>query len=443
MNAVNSMRGRIVARTAVLAGLMTGAVPGHGAGFALSEQGAAGLGDAYAGAAALGEDASTVFYNPAGMSRLSRGELIVGGAAIGLKAEFSGTATRPAALGGGTNTGGTGGDAGGWSGVPGLYLVKPINDRIVFGLGVSTPFGMRTEYDDGWVGRFQGIKSDLKTINVNPAVSYRINDSLSVGVGVNYQRIEAELTNAVVLQTGISTFAEGRTRLKADDDSWGWNAGALWEISDSSRIGVSYRSGIHHTVTGDVTTTLGSTYIAAGSGGSRADIELPAIASVSFVQAVSPTVDLLADVTYTHWSSVQQLTVVNTANGTARDILNFDFDNAWRYSVGVNYRLSEAWMLRAGLAYDQTPVKDAQHRTVRLPDADRKWVAFGVRWNITGSAALDAGYAHLFLNDVNINFSRGQLTPGTTSVSAPTVSTVTGSYSGSVDIFALQYVQRF
>lgn len=118
-------------------------------------------------------------------------------------------------------------------------------------------------------------------------------------------------------------------------------------------------------------------------------------------------------------------------------MLSFDFDNSWRYSLGANYRMSDAWTLRAGISYDMTPVKDAAHRTVRLPDANRTWLALGARWNISPTSAVDLAYAHLFLQDVDVNFTRSQLNAPTTS------STVTGSYSGSVDILSVQYVQRF
>jgi long-chain fatty acid transport protein len=414
--------------------------PVQAAGFALIEQGASGMGNAFAGAAALGEDATTVFFNPAGMTRLGRAEVIAGGSAVNVQAEFSGTSTRPAAMGGGTNTGGLGGDPGGLAGVPNLYMAMPLNERVAIGLGVGVPFGLQTEYDSDWVGRYQGIKSALKTININPSVAYKVSESLSVGIGLNYQRIDVELTNAVVL----GAVTEGRARLSADDDSWGWNTGVLWQAAPGTRIGVSYRSGIRHEMNGDATTTtLGGTVVSAASGAARAVAELPATYSLSLVQAVAPAIDILADVTFTQWSNIQQITVVNPSSGAARDILAFDFDNSWRFSLGANYRMSDVWLLRVGVAHDISPVKSAQHRTVRLPDADRTWLSLGARWTLSPTSAVDLAYAHLFLQDVDVNFTRGQLVSGTTSVNPATVSTVSGSYTGSVDILSVQYVHRF
>lgn len=424
----------------LLLALVAAAGPVQAGGFALTEQGTSGLGAGYAGASALGGDATTVFFNPAGMSRLKAFEVTVGASAIGLDTKFSGSATNPVALGGGAATGGNGGQAGGVAVLPHLYLVAPVNERVAVGLGVSAPFGLKTEYDAGWVGRFHGIRSELTTVNVNPSLSLALADGLSVGVGISYQRIDTELTNAVVLGAGVA----GNTKLSADDSAWGWNAGVMWQATPTTRLGASFRSGIRYGLSGNVTTTTaGGAVVGAASGGARADIEMPAIASVGIVQNVTPDLDLLAEVTYTHWSVLDRIVVTDPASGGVRDILALDFDNAWRVAIGTNYRLSDVWTLRAGLAYDQSPVKGAQQRTVRLPDADRTWLTFGVRFAVCERGVLDMGYAHLFVQDAPIDLAHGQLAPGTTTVNPATVSAVTGSYANAVDVLSIQYTQRF
>jgi long-chain fatty acid transport protein len=133
--------------------------------------------------------------------------------------------------------------------------------------------------------------------------------------------------------------------------------------------------------------------------------------------------------------------VINTTNGGVRDILTFDFDDAWRYSIGANYRWSETWTLKAGLAYDESPVKGATTRTVRL--SDRTWISLGGQMKVGSSGRLDLGYAHLFIKDAPIDFTKGQLQPGTTTVNPGTTTTVTGNYEGSVDIFSIQYTHSF
>ena len=405
------------------------------AGFALIEQSASGMGNAFAGAAATAEDASTVFYNPAGMSQLKQPQVVVSGHAISLSAKFSGSATNPGALGGGAATGGNGGDAGGVSFVPNVYFVMPIGEKFNFGVGVNAPFGLKTEYDDNWVGRFQGIKSDLKAINVNPSLSYKLSDSFAVGIGLNYQKLDAELTNAVLLGPGT----EGRAKLKADDDGWGWNAGVLFNLTPATKIGASYRSQIKYNLTGTTTVTTAAGAVVPPAGGpTNADITLPDMFSLSVSHQLSEDWEILGDITYTKWSKIKTVNVVNSTTGANRDVLTLNFDDSYRVSIGANYKYSESLTLKGGIAYDQSPVQD-QSRTVRLPDNDRTWLAVGAKYKVTKNAAIDAGYAHLFIKNAPINNTRGQL--GLPAGFGNT--TVTGSYKGSVDILSVQYTQSF
>ena len=437
----NKFQGNLIALAvaSILGGASTLA---SAAGFALIEQSASGMGNAFAGAAATAEDASTVFYNPAGMSRLEGSQITVGGHLIDLSAKFSNSgSSKPAAIV--TNPlGGNGGDAGGIAVVPNFYFVMPIGDRLNFGVGVNAPFGLKTEYDDNWAGRFQGIKSELMTINVNPALSFKVNDVFSVGVGANYQRLKAELTNAVVL--GANT--EGRAKLEADDDAWGWNAGVLFQPASSTKIGASYRSKLNYKLDGTTTvTTATGAVVAPASGPTTAAVTLPDSFSLSLAQKLNDQWEFLADATYTKWSEINRINIVDSTNGTLRDSLVLDFDNTWRYSIGANYKLNDGWTLKGGVAYDQSPVKGATTRSVRLPDNDRTWLSLGASMKILNSGKLDFGYSHLFIKDADINFTRSQQAPGqTTPTPAPgTASTVLGTYTGSVDIFSVQYSLSF
>lgn len=436
--------GRSVIATAI-AGLFSAGMNGaHSAGFALIEQNASGMGNAYAGAAAVAEDASTIFFNPAGMSFLEGAPFAVAGHVISLSAEFSGTVTDPAAIPGAT-TGNTGGDIGDASFVPNIYAAMPIGEQWDIGIGINAPFGLKTEYNDTWDGRFQGIKSEIVTVNVNPSVSYKISDTISIGGGLNYQRLDAELTNAVVLPGP----AEGRTKLEADDDGWGWNIGAMFQLSPATRLGVAYRSEIDYELEGNVATTFGGAPVPAASGPARADATLPDLFSVSVAHAASDRLELLADITRTGWSSINQINVVDPATGTLRDVLVLDFDDAFRYSIGGNYLLSDLWTLKAGLAFDESPVKNAESRTVRLPDNDRTWISLGFQRKVGQSGrrvgTLDFAYTHIFIKDASINNTRSQQAPGLTvpTPAAGTATTVTGSYEGSVDIISVQYSVQF
>jgi len=407
------------------------------AGFALIEQSASGMGNAFAGAAATAEDASTIFYNPAGMSKLSGNQFAVAGHAIDLSLKFSNNGTSRAAGGGaiplGPVSGDDGGQAGGTSFVPNLYLTHPINEQWTIGLGVNAPFGLKTEYDSTWVGRYQGIKSEITSYNINPAVSYKMSDTLSLGAGVNYQHLKASLTNAIMTGPGpISVNPDAIATLDADDDAWGWNLGLLAQITPDTRVGVSYRSQLKYTLSGTTSAAIPGVGTVLPTTNISTDVTLPDMASLSIMHKLNDKWDLLGDATFTRWSKLDTLNV-NTSSGTL-DTLVFKFDDSWRVSLGANYHYSERWTFKGGVAWDQTPVQD-QYRTVRLPDNDRKWLSFGGKYKVSQNGAIDFGYSHLFISNASINNTKvgqGGLT-----------TTVIGSYEGSIDILSVQYSQAF
>lgn len=400
------------------------------AGFALIEQNARGVGTAFAGSAAAADDAGILFFNPAGLGELDSLQLMVAAHGIDLSAEFEdrGSQLPPAGLGA-LPAGSTSDDAGDLSGVPNLYLAGPLGERFAIGIGVNAPFGLTTEYDDPWVGRFQGIKSELETINVNPALSFRVSDALLLGIGANYQMAEATLTNAVMLGAGI----EGRARVELDDEAWGWNVGVLWSPAATTRIGLSWRSKLDYDLEGDTTvTTLAGTALPAASGPTAAKLTTPEQVFLSAVQGLGDRWRVLADVSWTRWSRVSELAAINPATGTPRDVLRFGFEDAWRAALGASYEWSERWVLRGGLAWDESPVAD-EFRTVRLPDEDRIWIALGARWRPSERVSVDAGYARIFIDDPVVDLIRPQ-----TGAPAAFTSVVRGDYDSSVGVYSVQ-----
>jgi long-chain fatty acid transport protein len=408
------------------------------AGFALMEQSASGLGNAYAGQSASAADATTVFYNPAGMSFLPGPQVVLGVAAIDVNGKFSNTgSTIPAlATATGSQPGGNGGNAGSTIAVPNFFATLPLGDKLSLGFGVSVPFGLQTEYEDSWIGRFQGIKSDISTINYNLAMAFKVTDTISIGAGVNYQFLQTDLTNAVVTPVG-----EGRTELLAQDSAWGWNLGAMFQVSPDMRIGVSYRSQLKYTLEGTVNTTFlaNGAPVPGGSFVASADATLPDMASLSIMQKFGDKWDMLADITWTHWGVLDQINIVNTANGATRDQLLLKFQDAWRLSLGLNYHVSESWTLRGGLAWDQSPVQD-QTRTVRLPDNDRYWLALGASYRPAKTGlGFDVGYAYIWFPSTSINMTRTQFgVPA-----ALGTSTVVGDYKNFANVLAVQVSYTF
>lgn len=409
----------------------------HAGGFALLEQTASGIGDAYAGVGASGDDVSAMYFNPATLSLLGAPQAAIGVHAIDIQSKFSDRgSTLPPAGAGLLPRGSTHDDAGDVLPLPNAYFGMPLNERIAFGFGLNAPFGLKTEYDDPWVGRFAGIRTKLYTVNANPAVSFKVNDTVSLGAGLNYQYANAELTNAVIL--GLGT--EGRARLKVDDYALGWNAGALFQLPSQTRIGVSYRSHLDYKLSGDTTvTTLSGVPLPTVSGATTADVRFPDSAELSIAQPLGNGFELRADANWIHWSTIDTIVATDPASGLPRDVLQFRFKNTTRYALGATYKMNERWTFRGGTAYDESPVQDA-FRTVRLPDDDRVWATIGARWQPTQQLMFDAGYAHLFVHGTTINNSRTQLNGAP---AALFTSVVTGAYDNAVDIFSLQATYSF
>ena len=406
---------RKTALSLAVAGAFAGGVSqAHASAFALIEQSASGLGNSYAGAAAAADDASIIFYNPAGMSLLPGGMQVSGGLAlINLSLKFSDS--------GSLQAGGNGGDAGDLSAVPNLYFAMDAAKDLKFGVGISAPFGLKTEYDPTWVGRFQAIKSDIKTINVNPSVSYKLDDKISFGFGLNYQQIDAELTREVTpAAPGVTVRVEGK------DTSYGFNLGAMFRMTPDTTLGVSYRSSIKYKVEG---TVAFSAAIGQPDGNVSLDVKMPDSTSIALKHRMNPSWTLLADATRTGWAKIKDLTVVRDT-GAQLESTPENFKNTWRVGVGAVYRYDDAWSIKTGLAYDQTPVNDTD-RTARLPDQNRMWLSFGGQYKLSKDGTLDFGYAHLFVKDASINQNPG------------TAIQLTGTYKGTIDIFGAQFAYRF
>lgn len=431
----------------------------HAAGYSLIEQSGTGLGNAYAGMSARSDDASLQFYNPASLSFLKPGSQIsLGGSLILPAVNFDRGAALNTTFGNSAIQGNDGGDAGKFAAVPNFYYAADLNDHVKYGVGVSVPFGLGTEYSNGWLGRYHALKSELMTLNINPAISWKANDQFAVGGGISLQYAAATLTNAID-SSGIclgtapvgtcnalglgqpgNVATDSHVKLKGDDFSWGYNFGFVYKPSPQTIVGASYRSMIKHTLAGDAifrrsaglnTLLVGSTQLT--NTGLKADLALPEIASLSIAHEMNDRLELLGDITWTNWSRFKELRIRFDNPVQADGVTTTQWKDSWRFSAGANYRVNQQLKLRAGVAYDQSPVPDAEHRTPRIPDQDRIWVALGASWHLSEKQTVEIGYAHISIKDAKTN----NTTEGVIKQN------LQGTFEPYVNLVSAQYVHEF
>lgn len=404
--------------SAALAAMSASALAG---GFGIGTQSGSGTGNAFAGGAAAADDSSVAWYNPAAMTLLPSNRQIT--AALHLvKPSFKFTNAGSTGVFAAPGTG-EGGDGGDWAAIPNGFYTMSINPRLKFGIAVNAPFGLATEYDPGWRGRFTAVESSLQALNINPSLGYKVNDNFSIGGGISVQHLKATLSGAS---------AAGLVTNKGDDIGFGYNFGLIAQLSPTTRLGATYRSAIDYSLEGSVTVSG----LGAANGSIKADIEVPDSASISLFSMVSPKWELMADITWTGWSSIQRLDIIRTTASVAGGVgstvssLLFNWKDTVRVGVGANYRLNEQTKLRFGVAVDPTPTNDID-RTPRLPDQDRTWVAVGVQYKPTKQDIVEVGYAHEFVKDARI------------STTVPAAGTLNGSFSNKADIISVQYSHSF
>lgn len=403
---------------AALGGLTSSAIAG---GFAIGTQSGSGTGNAFAGGAAAADDASVAWYNPAAMTLLP-GKQVAGALHIVKPSfKFQNTGSSGAVFG---NAGtGEGGDGGDWAFIPNGFFTMAINPNLSVGLALNAPFGLATEYDNGWRGQLKALKSEIKSVNINPSLAYKVSNTVSIGAGVSVQKLEATLTKAA--NAAGTNIAE----LKADDVGYGFNLGLMVQATPDTRIGVSYRSSIKYDLEGAVKFSAAPL----GNGGVRADLKVPDSASFSVFHRLNPKWELMGDITWTGWSTVQRFDAIRTTGagaGTIVDSETFNWKDTWRFGVGANYKMNDQTKIRFGVALDETPTNDVD-RTPRLPDEDRTWVAIGMQYKMSKQGVLDVGYAHEFIRDAKINNT------------VAGAGSLIGTFKNKVDIFSVQYSHSF
>jgi long-chain fatty acid transport protein len=441
-----------VARSAIPGLLLLSSTAAHSAGFYLIEQSVSSMGTAYANGSAGMDDASTIFFNPATMTRL-QGQHASGGihviysqVDIDASARYnpehpaiSGTPLENAPVSGKRKT-----DTDLLAAVPHGGYSHQLNDRTWLGITVNGPFGLKTKYDDNdWVGRYHALRGELRTYNINPAIAFKFSDKASVGFGISAMYGDGDLTNEVdagllvppQLGGGPGTF-DGRAQLDGDDWAWGWNAGILLEPNDRTRFGLHYRSKVELELEGDAKfgTTLPAQVPSQNfKEDAELDITMPDLISLSAWHAVTDKLALMADVTWTEWSEVEDIRVVRE-NGVR--LSKWEWEDTVRIAVGGSYQFDSKWQFRGGVAWDETPTPNDRLRTPYVPDEDRIWLTLGANYRFSKNLSLDVGYAHLFVDDPEIKNGEDAIDPSKGETEG--LHLLNADYDASVDMFSLQ-----
>ena len=438
---------------AVLGTLVAGQASASG--FQLREQSVKNLGKSNAGSI-VGKDASNVSLNPAAMTNLDKNTFQADFTVIDLTADFTGSGRvlgQPSL----PLTGGNGGDPGSATLVPNMAAVFPLQgalEGMTIGVSVGAPFGLKTEYDQGWVGRYRALTSDVKVMDLTLSAAFKATDGVSFGAGLIYERAEATLNKAIDFGTAICAASnpanclnpaypfkpqqlDGGFEVQGSDTGVGYVFGMQVAPNDRLAIGLSHRSEIKHDLTGTLDFTNVPAVLAAdprfvdGDGGAR--LVTPAITTLSVKYGFTDNFRLLADYQATGWSSLHDVTI-KRANGTVVGGEPFDWDDTDFFSLGAEFDIGDAFTLRGGVAKDESPTND-EHRTPRLPDNDRMLYSIGMTWNVSESMSIDAAYQRITIDSPSINLG--------VDAAAGNTSTLVGEFDGYANLFGVSMQYRF
>jgi long-chain fatty acid transport protein len=378
---------------------------------------------------------------------------------IDLTAHFDGGGNAAAAFGPAAPplSGGDGGDPGDPTLVPAVAVVIPVGDSFRIGASVNAPFGLKTQYDADWVGRYNAIKSDVKTVDFTLSGAWAITPQFSLGLGVIHQRTDVTLSNAIDFGSALCAGsgdptncfnplfpfhpqnADGSVEVKGDDNSWGWVAGVQWRPADNFSIGYSHHSKIDHDLTGtanftlpaSVAATFGAMGITAYNDGSiYAPLATPSIDTLSAQWDVNEQFRLFGDIQRTGWNSLKQVAIFRDGGAPLGAAEPFNWKNTTYIGLGGEWDLSDMVTLRGGIARDESPTNDAT-RTPRLPDNDRMLYSIGATWHVSEAFSVDAAFQRITIDTPKID------------IVSSSGSHLAGEFDGHANLFGLSAQYRF
>ncbi|MBO4513937.1 MAG: outer membrane protein transport protein [Victivallales bacterium] len=356
----------------------------YGAGFTILEQSARGLGRALAGMTVESSDPGSIYFNPATATGPERPEIVLGNHVLYVSGHIKDMGS-DIQLGGDESN-----NLGGWSMVPNLYYVQPINSSVSLGFGLSATSGTKTSYNNYWLGRYGATLTELTVIDFSSVVAWKIQDNLSLGAGLVVEKAGLLMEQMVPVAVGVDR------KMSVDGDSigLGFTLGILYEPIDGTKVGLGYRSRIKHDI--DFDAELKHTGV---SSEGSCEIELPQIVNFGVEQKLTEKWDVMMDISWSEWSTLDQMTLEfdDMTFGQKEITKDMKWRDNWRVAVGTAYQFTDKFTGRFGLAFDQTPTQN-EYRNLKLPDANRYWISMGCGYKINDNVRIDAAYTHLFMD---------------------------------------------
>ena len=377
-------------RATALAALAVASLAGaaHAGGFAIREQSAEYQGMSFAGSAAGGGGLSGMFWNPAVLGEFE-----------GFQTDSNYSLIAPYAKV--TNAAGTSssGNMGQLALVPASYMSYQLSEDLVAGFSMNAPFGLGNKTDYFWAGQRLNRKSKLQTYNGQFALAYNLSPELTIGGGLLVEYISADLRAAIGPGASPSAYIEG------DDIGVGFSGGVTWKPVEGTHVGLGYRSAIKHKLDGDI--SVPGLFAAAPV---HANVTLPEMVTLSLRQDINESTRLLATAEWTNWSRLKSLAVVCDgvaglcpAVGAPVNTLAFGWHDGYFFSAGLEHDMNDKLTVRGGLAYEISPIREPDERTLRVPDSDRYWLSLGASYQITEKMKANIAYSHVFFEEGSIN----------------------------------------
>ncbi len=416
--------------------LAVGAVSTHslGNGIAINEQSVSGMGTSFAGRASAVNDASILFGNPAGLSKLERPEVVGGFGLVKANVDIDDASAE-------THKG----DMVPLTPVPFAYYASPIDEKFSWGLGLYVPYALISDYEKSFGGRFKGQYSKVEVVTLQPTLSYQINDRVSVGFGPTINKIKGKLVNKLDNSAAFGT-GETKVGIKGDDVAYGFNVGLMVDVTDSLTWGLTYHSKVDYTLEGRTRITNGSGPIFSQFNGdydASLDFTTPETIDTSVTYKLDDQWTLYAGTTFTRWSRLQEIVVENEGTPSLLGMQpigevseELKWHNTWSYAIGASYQLNPQWVLRTGLAIDPSPAEN-EHRSVRIPVGNRKVFSVGAGWSPNPDLTIDVAYSYLQENSAKVNQASKEL------AGAEIAPGFSAEYNNSAHGLGLQATYRF